>query len=143
MDSLEEKIYTAFWGTTSFDTDPIPNRDVEELIEMLPDFTRAGVAGLLPLALVRAKQIHSDRILGKGGELLVTFLDGRLSQEKENPEFKKMRRNRQYMFNPFSKEQCLAVIAWLEEVAEPRYGAVCRNTIDSALAFWTAKAKRK
>jgi hypothetical protein len=144
--ALEGKIRKAFGCVASIDS--ISEEEARELNHGINRVDNASFKRLLPLLMLREMHSENKCSFQGTGDHLVYVLDGGLEQGKRNAdqsggsaschmqlEFNQRR------FSGFSTSEADAILAWLREVAIPKYGDLCHDAIASAIKFWEGRLR--
>ena len=139
--SLEEKIRNAFGCVAAIES--ISAQEARELNHGINRLDNASVKRFLPLLMLRELYAENMFSFQGTGDHLVYFLDGALQRQKHDADisgnyqsYYEQLKIVERRFSEFSKCEADAILAWLREVAIPKYGEMCNDDIESAIQFW-------
>ncbi len=143
---LEEKIREAF--DCSVPVESISANDAHNLNHGINRLDKASIMRILPLLLLRELQNNHEFSFQGSGDHLVYFLDGALLRDKAEAErsgnygpYAAQHEVQTRRFSEFSSRKAEAILAWLRDVAIPKYGDLCPEDIASAIQFWDEKLR--
>jgi hypothetical protein len=136
---IEANIRKAFHCNLQLD-DSLPF-DFAEMNSEICRYNDLHVRKNLPLLLIKEME-NSQRSSASTGDHLVYFLDGYLlARQDDRRSYKVLLDIQQKRFANYSVEEAQAILAWLEEIAYPKYRDLCPDDLDSAIKYWRDKAK--